>query len=156
MPKCIDPKALAALGEFCVAHLAWQQKPDGTTFCNFSVATAALFFGCDELHDIHGNPLTANRIARQLDESPNFVTPANWFDAQERANEGQFVVIYNDGEPHGHACYVVPGRMIQSGNYGGPVPRVANVGPAKYTGIVGLGYAISPGRKPRMKAYNPK
>lgn len=156
MPQSIDPLALAALGELCVKHPAFQQRTEGTTFCNLSVATAALFYGYHGLHDAKGEPFLANQMARVLDTDPAWSDVPSWFAAQELANEGRLVVIYNEGQPHGHVCFVVPGKMVQSSNYGGAVPLVANVGPANATKITGLNWAIAASRKPRMKVYEPQ
>lgn len=125
------------LAKAVVENPAFQPRPDGTTFCNFALQLMGeAAFGCP---DFRGK--NANAIHDLMVGSSSWERLDGAASAQEASNKGRLVVASQKAEGHGHVAVVIPGACIQSGQWKGPAPRIANVG--KSNGLMGANFAFS-------------
>lgn len=158
MPYIIDPNTLTKT----VANLlgSGNYDPDGdATKCNLflnDLAQQAFSYGGFSKSD--SRPMLANEIVdffrtgadgwTKLYDGPDTDLQAAFQDAQNGANQSVLVVIgLKVNGPHGHVCPVVPGQLINSGQWqsaGLPsmLPTVASAGKKVYAATC-LSYAVS-------------
>lgn len=102
-----------------------QPLPDGTTFCNVSVAAITEAMGCKDLA-----LKTADEIVAFVSDSPDWSIVA-FEKAQDMANQGTLLIAGLDSpslkQAHGHVVVIRPGIACWSGKWG-PTPRCLNVG----------------------------
>jgi RHS repeat-associated protein len=127
---------------------ALQEKVDAdgnsTTFCNFAtqnvMTTVESAIGANISIVVKGK---ANQMADDIAQNPNY-TPVSEAEAEKNAqNGGLSIVTYENPNPKhsGHIATYSVGDNLDKG-------KIANIGPADFTGFVSLNRAISP-KKPK-------
>ena len=145
------PGTLRLIGRVIVDHPAWQQRPDGTTWCNHAVDFVARLYGYNGFSGERW-PLLANDMHRHMVESDQWQEIA-LDEIKPYLLHGCLIVTASLGEENGHVCVPMPVPFEYSGNYRAEVPVYANVGPVKYTGFRHLGWCIGPERSPKHFLY---
>ncbi|MBI4395867.1 MAG: hypothetical protein HY548_02145 [Elusimicrobia bacterium] len=130
------PDLYRLIDAFCEAYDNPHFKPrQGMTFCNQAVQAVSERMGYKKFKS-----LLANRMVALMRSSSEWVRiPID--EAQSYANEGHLVVAGQQDQPHGHVVVVRPGVAEISRKWGGPVPKVINVGADNFIGK-GLNWAF--------------
>lgn len=120
---------LQSAGMSAVLEPLWQQKPDGTTYCNFATDYIASRLGCQMLHDAKKQPFLANAMINLIDRSDKWQKvpgTAAW----DWAMQGGLAVATCEEAPQGHITVLAPGPRVWSTKWQMYCPVVYNVGKA--------------------------
>ena len=119
-----------------VVNPEWQPR-DGVTHCNSAADYVAKGFGCDEMHDKDGNPLTADEMFALFCSGENW-RPVTVGGTWMLANQGSLIFAAMNSkslnESHGHVCTIIPGDPVYSGHWEGLAPLCMNVGKENFIG----------------------
>lgn len=132
-----------------VAHDITGDKID-ETFCNRAAAFIAQGMGCSDLRP----DMYANTMVLTMSALPGWREEFDLARVSKLAQRGVLVMLARVAAGHGHIVAAAPLPAEESSSWGGPVPMVAQVGPARIgNGIKRLSAAFRAEHRPEVRIF---